>query len=315
MTRRRALWLCALLLAAVWLLWPEAPPGPTGAWLRELGLEPRFQTLDGDGLRIRYVRTGIGPHVVLIHGFGSSIWTWKDVIPDLARDHDVVALDLPGFGASDQPRDLSFASLPRSVLGVMDALGIPRATLVGNSLGGATSVDVAVHHPERVLSLVLVDSAGYNLAAGDRPFFVRLAGSRAGPLLERLPLRRFLVRRALAQVFHDPALVTAERVEEYLAPIARPGALAALRSLNASGDGVAALFAARVGDVAVPTLIVWGSDDRWIPLEQGRRFEAAIRGSRLLVIPECGHMPQEERPAELLAAVRRFLAAAEPRVS
>jgi pimeloyl-ACP methyl ester carboxylesterase len=312
-TRRRALWLAAALLAAGLLLCPEAPPAPTGAWLRTLGLEPRFQTVDG--LRIRYLRTGAGPHLILLHGFGSSIYTWQDVIPDLSRDHDVVALDLPGFGASDQPPDLAFGRLPRSVLGLMDALGIPRAILVGNSLGGATAVGVTLGHPERVEKLVLVDSAGYNLAAGDRPFFVRLAGSPAGPLLERLPLRRFLVRRALRQVFHDEGLVSPERVEEYLAPIARPGALASLRSLNASGTDLAASFADRIRDVSVPTLIVWGREDRWIPLEQGRRFEAAIRGSRLVVIPECGHMPQEERPAELLATVRPFLAAAESRLA
>lgn len=309
--RRRALFLAALLVAAGFLLWPEAPPGPTGDWLRVLGLEPRVATVDG--LHLRYVRSGAGPQVILIHGFASSIYTWKEVVPELARDHDVVALDLPGFGGSDQPSDLAFGMLPRSVLGLMDALGIPRATLVGNSLGGATALAVALDHRERVQNLVLVDSAGYNLASADRPFFVRLAGSRAGRLLERLPLRRLLVRLALRQVFHDDSLVTPERVEEYLAPMARPGALASLRSLNASGDDLAAPFAARIQDVAAPALIVWGSDDRWIPLDQGRRLEGAIRGSRLVVIPECGHMPQEEKPQAFLTVVRPFLAAAAPR--
>jgi pimeloyl-ACP methyl ester carboxylesterase len=304
-TRRRALGLLALLLAAAWLLRPEAPPAPSGAWLQALGLGARFQSVGG--LRIRYVRKGAGPHLILIHGFASSIYTWKDVIADLSRDHDVVALDLPGFGASDQPRDLAFAALPRSVLGLMDALDIPKASLVGNSLGGATALAVALHQPGRVEALVLADAAGFNLAAADRPFFVRLAGSEVGRVLERLPVRRFLVQRALGQVFHDQGLVTPERVEEYLAPLARPDALAALRSLNASGDELAAFFVTHIADVAAPTLILWGSDDRWIPLQDGRRFEAAIRGSGLVVIPECGHMPQEEKPAAFLAAVRTFL--------
>jgi pimeloyl-ACP methyl ester carboxylesterase len=302
-TRRRAL-LLAAVLAGGWLLWPEPPPAPSGAWLKAADLEPRFQTLDG--LRIRYVRKGAGPPLILIHGFASSIYTWKDVIPDLARDHDVVALDLPGFGGSDVPRGLSFPMLPRSVLGLMDALAIPKATLVGNSLGGATAVALALDQRERASGLVLVDSAGFNLAASRRPFFVRLAGSRAGRALELLPWRRFVVRRALLQVFHDDSRVTPERVEEYLTPLARPGVFAALRSLNDFGDDRASAFAERIQDVAVPTLIVWGSDDRWIPLEDGRRFEKAVRGARLVVIPDCGHMPQEERPDVFLATLRSF---------
>ena len=306
MKRARALLLVASLLLAVLLLWPEAPPGPTGAWLAAQGLEPRIETVAG--ARVRYVRTGAGPSLVLLHGFASSIYSWKDVIPELARTHDVVALDLPGFGASDQPRDLAWATLPRSVLGLMDALGIRRAALVGSSLGGAVGVVLALEHRDRVERLVLVDSAGYNLASADRPFVVRFAGSGAGRVLERLPLRRLLVRLGLRQVFHDDRLVSPERVEEYLAPMARPGALAALRSLSASQrDDLAASFAARIEDVAVPTLIVWGREDRWIPLEQGFRFEAAIRDSRLVVLPGCGHMPQEEQPEATMLQIRQFL--------
>jgi pimeloyl-ACP methyl ester carboxylesterase len=307
-TRRRFLLLAAVPLAAAFLLWPESPPALTGAWMRALGLEPRFETVAG--VRLRYVRTGAGSPVVLIHGIASSIYTWKDVLPALSRDHDVVAVDLPGFGASDQPPDLTWAMLPAAVSGLMDRLGIPRASLVGHSLGGAVAVTLALDRKDRVERLVLVDSAGFNLAPRDRPFVVRLAGSPAGRALERLPYRRLLVRLGLRQVFHDDRLVTPERIEEYLAPMARPGTLASLRSLTASqGQGFAATFAGRIGDAAVPTLIVWGREDRWIPLEQGRRFEAAIRGSRLVVIDGCGHMPQEERPGDLLQVVEPFLSA------
>ena len=305
MTRGRALLLAAVLLVAGLLLWPEAPPGPTGAWLEAEGLKPRVETVAG--LRVRYVRAGSGPAVVLVHGFASSIYTWKDVIPELARSHDVVALDLPGFGASDQPADLRWAALPEAVLGLTNRLGIPRVSLVGNSLGGAVALMLALDHRDRVERLVLVDSAGFNLAPADRPFVVRLAGSPAGRSVEWLPVRRLLVGLALRQVFHDDRLVTPERVEEYLAPMARPGALAALRSLTASQGRESAGFPRRIRDVAVPTLIVWGREDRWIPLDQGRRFEDAIPGSRLVVIDDCGHTPQEELPKAFLGAVAPFL--------
>ena len=103
----------------------DRPPVAPGTWLAAAGLEARHETVDGH--RLRYVRAGSGPAVVLVHGFGSSLYTWKDVIPALAAGHDVVALDLPGFGQSDQPADLSFEDFPRAVLGLMDRLGIGRA--------------------------------------------------------------------------------------------------------------------------------------------------------------------------------------------
>jgi alpha-beta hydrolase superfamily lysophospholipase len=136
--RRRLSLLAALLvaLAAVFglLALHDRPPVRPGAWLATASLQARYETIEGR--RVRYVRTGSGPAVVLVHGFGSSLYTWKDVIPLLAVGHDVVALDLPGFGESEQPTDLSFDDLPGAVLGLMDRLGIERAALVGNSMGG-----------------------------------------------------------------------------------------------------------------------------------------------------------------------------------
>ena len=126
---RRILARLAVLLALVGALAGalavyDRPPVAPGAWLAAAGLEARHETVDGH--RLRYVRAGSGPAVVLVHGFASSLYTWKDVIPALAAGHDVVALDLPGFGQSDQPADLSFEDFPRAVLGLMDRLGIER---------------------------------------------------------------------------------------------------------------------------------------------------------------------------------------------
>src|SRR6185436_6637882 len=105
--RRALLWLVPLALLAAVFLWREAPPGPTGAWLSRLGLQPRYDTVAGR--RVRYVRTGEGPPVVLLHGFASSIYSWSEIIPELARDHDVVAVDFPAFGGSEVPPQVSRA--------------------------------------------------------------------------------------------------------------------------------------------------------------------------------------------------------------
>jgi pimeloyl-ACP methyl ester carboxylesterase len=281
----------------------EDPPAPPGTWWKRAGVEPRYE--DVDGLRVRYVRRGRGPAVVLLHGFGSSIYTWAEVIPAIAEDHDVVALDFPGFGDSDVPPDLSPSLYPATVLGLMNRLGIARATLVGNSLGGGVGVVLAARHPERVRRLVLIDSAGFNLEPSRRPLILRLVGSApAASLLERLPIRRLVVKAALRQIFYDRSRVTPERVEEYLAPLVRPGAIPALRSLLLRVDAVG--LPALIRDVRVPTLIVWGRQDRWVPVADADRFASAIPGSRKVVLEECGHVPQEERPAEIGHLVEEF---------
>lgn len=302
----RALLLVLALALLALALRPEAPAGAVGGWMAAAGLTPRFETVDG--VRVRYVRAGSGPAVVLLHGFTSSIVTWRDVLPGMARRHDVLALDLPGFGGSDQPPDLSARLYPRLVLALMDRTGIVRASLVGNSMGGAVAIGVAAEAPERVDRLVLIDSAGFNLSPGDRPFMVRLAGSWGGALAERLPIRRALVRAALRQVFFDDAQVTPERVEEYVAPLLRPGTMASVRSLLASQGAEAAAFQRTIAGVRAPTLVLWGRQDAWIPLEHAGRFAAAIPGARTVVLEACGHMPQEERPGETLRLIEAFLA-------
>jgi pimeloyl-ACP methyl ester carboxylesterase len=295
--------LLAAAMAAVFVARGEAPPHPPGQWWQRAGVEPRYEDLTG--LRVRYVRRGHGPAVVLVHGLASSMYTWADVIPALAKDHDVVAVDLPGFGGSDIPDDLSPSVYPDTVLALMDRLGISRATLIGNSLGGAVAVVLAARHPERVRRLVLIDSAGFNLDPSRRPLILRLLGF--GPVaaaLDALPVRRSVVTAALRQVFYDRAHVTPEKVEEYLAPLARPGATEAIRSLLArqAAFGLPAL----VREVRVPTMIVWGRNDRWIPAADADRFASAIPAARKVVLEECGHVPQEERPAELVHLLEEF---------
>jgi pimeloyl-ACP methyl ester carboxylesterase len=229
-------------------------------------------------------------------------------LPGLARRHEVVALDLPGFGASDQPPDLSAETHANVLLALMDRLQWPRATLVGHSLGGALATLVAARHPERSERLVLIAPAGFNLASAELPWLLRaLEWPPLGGLLERLPVRRALVRVGLRQVVFDDALVTRERVEEYWAPLARPGAVASLRSLLASRHALEAGFAGMAARVRAPTLLVWGREDAWIPVSDAERFLAAIPGSRKVVLERCGHLPQEERPLEVLEILGGFL--------
>jgi pimeloyl-ACP methyl ester carboxylesterase len=257
------------------------------------------------------VRAGRGPAVLLLHGFASSIYTWRDVIPALVPHHEVAALDFPGFGGSDRPADLSLELYPRVVRGLLDELGWERASLAGNSMGGAVAALVAGQSPSRVDRLVLVDAAGFNLRAADRPALVNLA---MHPLAERvlllLPLKRLMVGAGLRQVFHDDSKVTRERVDEYLAGASRPGSLPAIRSLGSSlGLGPEA-FAALLSEVTAPTLVIWGGQDTWIPPAHADLFLAAIPGARKVVLPGVGHTPEEEAPSEVSRLLLDFLAPA-----
>jgi len=302
--RRQAAVAVVLLLGLALVLRREPAPGPTGGWIAKAGLVPQFESVDG--VRLRYVRAGTGPAVVLLHGFASSIFTWRDVLPELARGHDVVAVDLPNSGGSAIRPDLPPAAYPRLVMGLMDRLGLGRASLVGNSLGGGTAVLVAAQHPEHVDRLVLIDSVGYNLAAKDRPWVLRAAGlPPVARLLEALPVRRAVVTLALRQVFFDDRLVTTDRIDEYVAPLLRPGAVAAGQALLAGSDDMG--FPGVVAQVRAPTLVIWGREDRWVPVGDADRFLADIPGARKAVIEGCGHLPQEERPAEVLKLLEDFL--------
>lgn len=292
-----------VLAALVFVLWPVPFAHDTGTWMAAAGLEPRYETIDG--LRLRYVRKGDGPPVLLLHGISSSLYTWKDVLPALAAHHDVIAMDFPGFGDSAIPAPASGERTLRSVVGLMDRLGIARASVVGNSLGGAIAVALAAGFPDRVDRIVLIDPAGYNFAPADRPFLLRLAALVPAPVLEALPVRP-LVSLGLRQVFHDDALVTPDKIAEYVAPMRRPGASAALHALLLGTDDLH--FPGVIREVRAPTLILWGRYDTWIPPRDADRFAADIKGARVVMM-EAGHMPQEERPAETAARVEEFLGA------
>jgi pimeloyl-ACP methyl ester carboxylesterase len=289
------------VVALAFTLWPRRLADEVGSWMAGAGVVPQHVTVDG--VSLRYVRRGEGPTVILLHGIASSLYTWKDVLPVLAAHHDVIAMDLPGFGGSAIPKEPSGELAVRSVLGLMDALSVRRASLVGNSLGGAIAVAVAARAPDRVDRLVLVDPAGYNFASGDRPFVLRLAAGVPAVLADALPVRP-LVSLSLRQVFHDDRLVTPDRVAEYVAPLRRPGATRVLRALLLRSDDLG--FPGVVRQVHAPTLIVWGRYDAWIPVRDAARFAADIPGSRVVLV-EAGHMPQEERPAETAALIAGFL--------
>lgn len=312
MRLKRSLWLGLLALALAWLALfaYDRRQGPTGGWLARAGLAPRFAQVDG--LRLRYVRAGQGSPVLLLHGFSSSLYTWREVLPGLARQHDVVALDFPGFGESQIPADLSPERLGRAALGLARQLELERPALVGHSMGGAVAAALSSDPELDPASVAVIDAATFAMGPETRPGMVQLMSRPAvAGLLELLPLRRLTTLIALREVFHDDGRVTAERVDEYVAPVRRPGFTAAVLSLLRADGEVEAAIPRRWAAASVPALVLWGRDDRWIPVAHAEKHRAARPAAKVVVLEGCGHMPQEERPEETLRILSEFL---DPRV-
>jgi pimeloyl-ACP methyl ester carboxylesterase len=258
-----------------------------------------------DDTRIHFVQAGEGPAVILVHGFGGSTFSFRHTIPELARHFRVIAPDLKGFGLSERPPtgDYSLSAQASLVNGLMERLGIERATVLGHSMGGQVAMRLAVDFPQKVERLILVDSATYGLVhrAARVSFFLRpLLPLAALFILHNRRSRRTILRSAV----HDPAYLTPEVLEGYFRPTRMRGHLTALGRLLVDRRADPPLDPSAVTQ---PTLILWGEQDRWLPPSQGQRLHEQIRDSRLVLIPRAGHLPLEEQPEESNWAILDFL--------
>ena len=293
--------LLAIAVAARRLLERTAAISPPGPGERDTPVGPvRWRT--------REVAGPLEPPVVFVHGFLSSSATWKKVLAPIGADHPAIAVDLPGAGNSDRPwpYDYSAGGEAAALLKFLDVRGIRRAVLIGNSMGGAVCLIAAAARPDRVAALVLVDSAfpGVTIPPGFRALRT--------PLLGVLPME-FLVRPVMAytlrhRLYGRAERVTEETISDWWDPIRIPGTRrAVLAFVRTSERGYENLLTR----VRTPALVVWGKEDRLLPASDGLRLASGIRGAELAVLPDAGHLPQEESPVAFARAVRGFLAGLE----
>ncbi|HSK79307.1 MAG TPA: alpha/beta fold hydrolase [Thermoanaerobaculia bacterium] len=267
--------------------------------------EDRFIRV-GDQL-VHIERLGQGEPVVLLHGFGASTYAWRKVLPGLAKEFEVIAIDLNGFGYTQRPKDresYTREGQTRLVLGVMDALGIGKAHFVGHSYGGAITLWTASRHPERVRSMVLVDSAAPTYPEDRRS---SLAAFRSLSLLfvRGVALRPGAVRRALERSVYDDSIVTPELVQGYFDRLRIEGLGDAYHGLTAPSRSRPETVDLRTIDV--PALLVWGAEDELVPVHLGRGASGLLPRSTFEVLEKTGHLPMEERPEELLGLMLPFL--------
>ena len=278
-----------------------------------MSLPGRFLSIGGQ--RVFYHRSGRGRPVVLIHGFAVSHWCFRHIIPGLAAGNDVIAIDLPGGGESDRPPPADYRydapAYMETVLGVLDALGLEKASLVGHSMGGGVALYTAARRPERVDRLVVIDPLcyPYRLPPEGRALLVPYLGPALfQALFSRPVVRNYMQRR----VYRDPALATEEWVDYIWERLNRPGGIQALHS-SLRFCHEPSVIARTVRAIRSPTLIVWGDGDKIFPASFGPRLRVDITGAELHIVRECGHAPPEERPDEVVKVVAGFLAADHPR--
>lgn len=246
-------------------------------------------SVEVDGLPVRYLESGpAGPRrtLVLVHGLGGSALDWSSVIPALAREYRVLALDVPGFGDTPAaPEGMSFSVLVRYLGGFLDALDVEGAALAGNSLGGAVVIRWAARHPERVEHLFLLNSAGLL--------------SEAPPSLE--PRDREQARELVKFVTGAESRAPGFVLDGMIRRTEDPARRAYLRSDEPTDvrDDLPRL--------AAPTTIIWGGRDRLIPPDHAERLHAGIQGSELILLDDAGHVPQLQVPREIVRILRERL--------
>jgi pimeloyl-ACP methyl ester carboxylesterase len=269
------------------------------------------------GYELHYREAGHGETVmVLLHGFGGNIYTWRKVMEPLAEHGRVIAFDRIGTGLSAHPMPGDWmgespyapSMQPKFVVGLMNALGIEHAILIGNSQGGTVSLQTAVDYPKRISALVLADPAVYT--AGGPPTWLGWLWAtpqmrRIGPFASRQFLSPANADKLLPLVWHDPSRYTTEE---------RAAAARFFRVRNWDRSlweytvaNEKSVLAGQVADLNLPSLVVAGDDDRIVPTAEHVRLSKVLPNARLVVIEGCGHVPQEEKPEEFLRAVIPFL--------
>jgi pimeloyl-ACP methyl ester carboxylesterase len=265
-----------LLFAAAWLSivsFAQGQPGP-----------PEKQAVVY-GQSIRYIEAGQGQTVILLHGLGAVKEIWMANFAALSAGHHVYAVDQLGFGHSDKPLlDYKIATWVDFLYGFMQAENIRTATLVGNSLGGWIALEFTAQHPEMVEKLVLVDAAGLAWGAG-------------GPVVDLNPSSLAGWRTLLESLLYNKKMVSDQLVERVFTDHMRNNDGYTIERTLA-GFAQAQFEDDKLKSIHAPTLVVWGREDKLIPVARGEKFRDGIAGAKLVVIEQCGHLPQWEKPDE-----------------
>ena len=262
---------------------------------------------------IACARQGRGEPILLLHGIPTSTHLWRHVIPLLAQDCAVCALDLLGYGNSDKaPKaDLSVRAQAGYVAEFMMRAGLTHATVAGHDIGGGVAQLLALERPELVKRLVLIDTVAYDSWPG--PEIDRLKDAAWDTIIERIDLRKGFRKALLRGIVHQDR-VTDSLVEEYVRPFdGVEGRRAYLRCARALNNRDLLIRAGEIEQLALPVLILWGETDAYQDAKYGQQLADRLPGARLVVIKDAGHFLPEDQPEEIALLIRAFIHEPRPR--
>ena len=270
------------------------------------------KTVEVQELSTRYLVAGEGPPMVLLHGVGTSAGEWSWVLPELARSHRVYALDLPGYDGSFEPPDYAPAFTASFIGSFLDAVGVESAVVVGNSFGGLVALHLALSEPARVSALIMSDSAGLDRTVN--PALATLSFPRMGQMataLAKTPpgaAQRALSRALLmfARPWQIPSKWLKDQYRLAQLPNFIEATLATLRS-TVGPSGQREVLLEELPRLQMPTLIVWGIEDRVLPYWQAQDALTRLKKGSLELIPNCGHLPHVEQPERFVSILDGFL--------
>jgi len=292
--------LCALV--GYWLWTPDRD---------RAALEAKYANSPGDFIEVAGIRLHVrdsgpkgGAVVILLHGFGSSLHTWEEWSKTLSADMRVIRFDLPGSGLTgpDPKGDYTDARAIEILVALMDRLGVARASLVGNSIGGRIAWTFAATHPARVDKLVLVAPDGFASAGFE---YGRAPEVPAVFSLMRYVLPRAVMRMNLAPAYADPTRLADAVVDRYYDLIRLPGVRDAM--LERMRQTVLRPPEPLLRLIEAPVLLLWGEKDAMIPAANAQDYVKVLKQGKVVVLPGLAHVPQEEDAARSIAPVRAFL--------
>ena len=308
MLNRRGL---AVSLALLIVMTACSSPPPIPPYFEAFERIP-IHTVEVNGEHVAYLDIGQGQPVILIHGFGGSMWQWEHQQQPLSAEFRLITPDLIGSGLSTKP-DIEYRpeQMLEYFIGFMDALRIRQATLVGNSMGAGLAIGMALTYPDRVSQLVLIDGLPTNVRERlTSPSIKRALDTAAPSWLASFGNWLFggvMIESVLQEIVHDPTLLTPAVIERSNRNRQRPGVIPPLMTVRDTLPLWESGFATRIGEIRHPTLILWGEEDRVFPLPTGEDLQRTIKGSALVRIPNAGHIPQWERPDLANRAMIEFL--------
>ncbi len=292
----------ALVAGVTWLWTPDRPRAALEA--KYLATPGDMHTVSGVRLHVRDTGPRNAPAIILIHGLGSSLHTWQAWADSLSTDFRVVRFDLPGSGLSepDPAGDYSDARSLQILTALMDQLGIVRASLIGNSIGGRLAWSFAARNPDRVNKLVLISPDGFaspGFEYGKAPHVPAILG------VMRYVLPKAALRMNLAPAYGDKSRLSDDTLDRYYDLILAPGVRQAM--MMRMEQTVLEDPEPLLRQIKAPVLLVWGEKDAMIPSTNAADYQRSLTDSTLTLLPGLGHVPQEEDPQTSIVPVKEFL--------